>query len=106
MPEMSGTPRPFLWPGLAEGGTFALPCHAGRANPSLIPPPVAPPPGLFQTVSCAIAPLAAIKRVPPHASTYGLDAGKSTFSRPLFAPSVEPSSPAAQQIVTPSAAAA
>ncbi len=46
--------------------------------------------------------------VPPHASTFGLDAGKSACARPSGLPlgwSPEPASPAAQQIVTPSAAA-
>src|ERR1700722_10925257 len=49
-------------------------------------------------------PLAARRLVPPHASTCGLDAGKSTF-RPV-PPSLDPLSPDATQTVMPASAAA
>jgi hypothetical protein len=43
--------------------------------------------------------------VPPHASEYGLEAGKSTWSAPSLTPSLEPLSPAATHTLTPTAAA-
>src|SRR5271170_1208345 len=44
-PETSGTPRPVLAPGLAEGGTPAAACQDGKGKSALTPPPVAPPLG-------------------------------------------------------------
>src|SRR5271170_1867478 len=72
-----------------------------------MPPPVAPSlfASSFHTVSLLMVLPEATRRVPPHASTCGLDAGKSTWFRPSVAPSVDPSSPAATQTVTPMAAA-
>src|SRR5215469_629299 len=43
-----------------------------------------------------------LRVVPPQPRAYGLDAGKSTWSRPSPTPSEAPLSPAAQQTVTPS----
>ena len=43
--------------------------------------------------------------VPPHASTFGLEDGKSAWSLPSVAPSVLPLSPAAAVTVTPSCTA-
>src|ERR1035438_9062102 len=83
----------------------ALPCHEGRAKTLLTPPPVAPSwlANSFHTTSeTIVAPLAS-SLVPPHASTCGLEAGKSTLLP--IPPSVDPSSPAATVIVIPSAAA-
>src|ERR1700689_1598398 len=102
-PVTSGTPRP---PPLTLGaGTFELACQLGRGNRLLTPPPVAPSllAVSFHTTSETIVAPLAFSFVPPHASTCGLDAGKST----LFpvAPSLDPSSPAATVIVMPSAAA-
>src|ERR1700742_812539 len=74
-----------------------------------------PPPALdcvfsFHTTSVVILLAATVIFVPPHARTFGLDAGKSACARPSGVPlsgfwSPEPASPAATQIVTPSAAA-
>jgi hypothetical protein len=69
-----------------------------------MPPPVAPPPA-FQTTSRAIAPSPASSRVPPHAVTHGLAAGKSTCAAPSGTSSFDPLSPEAQNTETPSSAA-
>src|ERR1017187_10086009 len=101
-PETSGTPRPP-----PEGGfTLALACQEGNGNCPLNPPPVAPPcvPS-FQTVSLEIVPLALCKVVPPQARMCGLEAGKSTSFPPPLTPSLEPLSPDAAQMLTPSRAA-
>src|SRR5262249_53866358 len=59
----------------------------------------------FHTVSLlAVDPLA-FSEVPPQPSTCGLAAGKSVCASPSLDPSLLPPSPAAQQTVTPSAAA-
>ena len=71
-----------------------------------MPPPVAPSPGSFQTTSLKIFVVVAFSLVPPQASTLGLEAGKSTWAWPSSTPSLEPLSPAATQMVMPSAAAA
>ena len=103
-PATSGTPRP---PAGTEGaGTLAFACQEGRGKTLLTPPPVAP--SLFaisfHTTSDAIVVPFATSLVPPQASTWGLDAGKSTlFPVP---PSPDPLSPEAAVMVTPSAAAA
>src|SRR5208282_6372960 len=72
-----------------------------------MPPPVAPSllASSFHTASFVMVLPDATSCVPPQASTLGLDAGKSTWFRPSVTPSVDPSSPAATQIVTPMAAA-
>src|SRR5580693_2851457 len=106
----SGTPRPTWCGGLTDGGTLTPSCHAGLVNTEETPPPVAPAPCAtsFHTTSDAIAGgerLEAVSFVPPTPSTYGLEAGKSTCA-PLATPSLEPSSPAAQQMVMPAAIAA
>src|SRR5580693_8778499 len=79
-PATSGTPRPTFPPALADGGTPALLWYVGRGNTSLTPPPVAPSllANSFHTVSLAMLLPVACNFVPPHASTFGLDAGKST----------------------------
>src|SRR5438067_2056352 len=60
-------------PGLADGGTPASFWYAGRSKTSLTPPPPALRCGSsFHTTSLAIAPLFALRRVPPQHSTYGL----------------------------------
>ena len=46
------------------------------------------------------------RRVPPQASTHGLEAGKSAFTVVVPGSSAAPLSPAAQQMVRPAAAAA
>src|SRR5580692_1825603 len=73
-----------------------------------MPPPVAPSllASSFHTVSMVMELPEATSFVPPQAKTLGLDAGKSTWLRLSVTPSVEPSSPAATQTVTPMAAAA
>ena len=74
---------------------------------SLMPPPVAPPlTPSFQTVSLVMLAPEERKVVPPQASTKALEAGKSQWARPSSTWSREPSSPAAQQTVTPIVAAA
>src|ERR1700685_1561375 len=108
-PVTSGTPRPTLWLGLAEAGTPALACQLGTGvKKSLMPPPVAPSlfASSFHTVSLLMELPEAPSFVPPQARTLGLEAGKSTWLSPSVTPSVEPSSPAATQTVTPIAAAA
>src|SRR6516165_2948318 len=82
-------------------------CHVGRANVVLTPPPVAPSllASSFHTTSLEIVPPLIISVVPPQASAYGLEEGKSTWSAPSFTPSLDPLSPAATQTVTPTAAA-
>jgi hypothetical protein len=55
----------------------------------------------FHAVSLSMAPLAAMSRVPPTASTCGQDAGKSTWFLPSFMPLLEPLSPAAATTVMP-----
>src|SRR5436853_496311 len=52
----------------------------GNGNTPLTPPPVAPSLTLvsFHTTSLTIEPPRAVSLVPPHASTDGLEAGKST----------------------------
>jgi hypothetical protein len=52
-----------------------------------------------------MTPPAAESFVPPQATTFGLVAGKSAWALPSFTPSRDPSSPAAQKTVTPSAPA-
>src|SRR6185437_4305436 len=101
-PDTSGTPRPPLEP---EGaGTPAFFCHTGSVKSLLTPPPVAPPAlPSFHTVSLDMLVPLPSSFVPPQASTCGLDAGKSTFSP--VAPSLDPLSPDATVIVTPTAAA-
>src|ERR1017187_509067 len=101
-PETSGKPRPP-----PEGGVKpALACHEGNGNCTLNPPPVAPPCAPpFQTVSLAIVELALCRLVPPQARMCGLEDGKSTLFPPPLTPSLEPSSPDAAQILTPSRAA-
>src|ERR1700691_2323896 len=102
-PETSGTPRPPVL--AADPGTFAFACQLGSGNWLLTPPPVAPSllANSFHTTSeTSVEPLAS-SWFPPQASTCGLDAGKSTLLP--VAPSVEPLSPAATVMVTPSAAA-
>ena len=61
----------------------------------------------FHTTSELITPVAGSARslVPPQASAYGLDAGKSTCGCPSPAASPLPLSPEATQTVMPSAAA-
>ena len=80
----------------------------GSGKTSLMPPPVAPSlfASSFHTVSLLMLLPEATNFVPPQASTLGLEAGKSTWFSPSVTPSVEPSSPAATQTVTPMAAAA
>jgi hypothetical protein len=63
-----------------------------------------PPPDPDHAVSELIAPAAAEIEVPPHPTTKGLDAGKSTL-RPAR-PSPEPLSPDATNTGIPTAAAA
>ena len=46
-----------------------------------------------------------VRSVPPQPSTCGLEEGKSTWLAPSETPSVEPESPEATVMVTPSAAA-
>src|ERR1039458_3198836 len=107
LPATSGTPRPIRPPGFTEGGTLALACQVGRSMLSLMPPPVAPPLGpSFQTVSLVMLVPEDFGVVPPRASTKALEAGKSQWARPSSTWSREPSSPAAQQIVTPMAGGA
>src|SRR5262249_13329727 len=102
----SGTPRPWKWEGFTDAGTFEFAWYDGRGNVSLTPPPVAPlPEPLFHTTSLVILFPDDCSRVPPHASTWGLEAGKSTCAAPSDTPSAEPSSPDAQQTVTPRTAA-
>src|SRR5271170_466595 len=106
----SGTPRPTWCGGLADGGTLTSSCHDGLVNSAEMPPPPAPSPcaSSFHTTSDLIAGgerLEAVSFVPPTPSTYGLDAGKSTCA-PLATPSLDPSSPEAQQMVMPVAMAA
>ena len=72
---------------------------------ALMPPPVAPPPASFHTVSRAMRPAVAVSRVPPQPSACALEAGKSTWLAPSPTPSPEPLSPAAAQTVTPRATA-
>src|SRR5256885_2621621 len=88
-------------------GTAMPCCQAGRANTVLTPPPVAPSLALvsFHTTSLAIDAPLAVSLVPPHASAYGLEAGKSTCGWPSLSPSPQPLSPAATVTGTPSAAA-
>src|SRR5690349_21298758 len=94
-------------PSLADGGTWASVCQVGRAKVSLTPPPVAELVGLsFHTTSLVTVVPDPSSRVPPHPSTYWLEAGKSTCALPSPTASPEPLSPAAQQTVTPNAAAA
>jgi hypothetical protein len=79
-------------------------------NSAEIPPPPAPAPCAisFHAISDAISGgerLEAVSFVPPTPSTYRLEAGKSTCA-PLATPSLDPSSPEAQQMVMPAAMAA
>src|SRR5579859_19389 len=79
----------------------------GVAKTALTPPPPAPPfAPSFQTDSAEIAPPDASRLVPPQARTWGLEAGKSTWSAPSVTPSLEPLSPLATVTVTPITAAA
>src|SRR5580704_2034613 len=98
-PATSGTPRPFEDP-------LRFACQLGCGNTVLKPPPVAPPCGWsFQTTSLEIVDPLPARRVPPQASTCGLEAGKSTWFLPSLTPSEDPLSPDATVMVTPSAAA-
>src|SRR5580704_17181819 len=100
-PATSGTPRPTK--PFGAFGTFALDWYVGSANTSLTPPPVAPSfaESSFHTCSLPIALPEIANFVPPHATTNGLAAGKSTVGVPSVLPSDEPSSPAATSTVTP-----
>src|SRR5258708_38599680 len=74
-----------------------------------MPPPPAPGPEgpSFQTVSLAmVVAFDAMSRVPPQATAFGLEEGKSACALPSLMPSEAPSSPAAAKTVTPSAPAA
>ncbi len=64
-----------------------------------------PPPLPVQPTSLAMVLPEKSRVVPPQASANGDDAGKSTWFAPSLIPSLEPSSPDAAVIVTPSAAA-
>src|SRR5580698_2428177 len=101
-------PRPAKPLGLVDGGTLAFACQVGIGKVPLTPLPVAPSllERSFHTTSLEIVLPLIFSVVPPQASAYGLDAGKSTWSSPSVTPSVEPSSPAATQTLTPTAAAA
>src|ERR1700728_3836736 len=82
-------------------------CHAGNGKTLLTPPPPAPPCApSFQTDSAVIVVPEASTRVPPQPSTFGLEAGKSTWLAPSLTPSLEPLSPDATQTVMPMVAAA
>ena len=59
----------------------------------------------FHTTSLVMTPPLETSCVPPHASAYGLEAGKSTCGAPPLTPSPEPLSPLATVTVTPSVAA-
>src|SRR5690242_10551575 len=85
LPATSGTPRP------AEG-TPTPDCPGGCSEGVLAPPPVALLAGSsFHTVSAEIERSApSSRRVPPHAITFGLDAGTSQWSLPSVPPSVLP----------------
>jgi hypothetical protein len=65
---------------LPDVGTLTFACHVGTGNVPLTPPPVAPSPveRSFHTTSLAIVLPLMVSVVPPQASAYGLDAGKST----------------------------
>jgi len=97
-------------PPAADAGTPAPFCQVGCAYVTDTPPPPAPPwiASSFQTTSDVIVLVAVLPTsvVPPQASEYGLDAGKSTWT-PLveLALSLDPLSPAATVTVAPSAAA-
>ena len=122
LPATSGTPRPvegalpvpevgfflFLLAEAAGAGTLALACQVGSGKTVEIPPPVAPSlaESSFQTTSPESVLPEAVIFVPPQARTCGLEAGKSTWLLPSVTPSVEPLSPAATVMVTPSRAAA
>jgi len=54
-------------------------CQDGFGKTVLIPPPVAPPVVSFQTTSWLNSSPDTVIRVPPHPTTCGLDAGKSTW---------------------------
>jgi len=103
-PATSGTPRP---PALPEGlGTLAFCCQVGSAKTLLTPPPLAPPCApSFQTTSLVMVVPLPTSFVPPHPSTCGLDAGKSTLLPPLVTPSLDPLSPEATVMVIPNAPA-
>src|SRR5258707_9204612 len=83
-------------------------CQVGRGNTVLTPPPVAPSLALvsFHTTSLTIDAPLAVSLVPPHASTFGLEAVKSKCGLPSPSPPPPPLSPAAAVTVTPTAAAA
>src|SRR5439155_25999158 len=106
LPATSGTPRPAM--PLGALGSAIPCCQSGSGNTVLTPPPVAPSLALvsFHTTSLAIEAPLAVSLVPPHASAYGLEAGKSTCGRPSLAPAPEPLPPAATVTAPPSAAAA
>src|ERR1700749_2196556 len=106
-PATSGTPRLVSAAFPPEVRVALSPfCQTGTANTALTPPPPAPPwSPSFHTTSSATPFAFAVRLVPPHASTYGLDAGKSTWFLPSWAPSLEPLSPDATHTVTPIAAA-
>src|ERR1700729_283797 len=95
LPATSGTPRP-LCP-LGAFGTPAACCHAGSANSTLTPPPVAPSPLAvsFHTTSAVMAGPGEPSRGPPPASGWGLDEGKPTGGVLPLSPSLEPLSPQA-----------
>ena len=105
-PETSGTPRPP--PEAVGAGTLRPCCQVGSGKRSLTPPPVAPSLAAvsFQTTSLVIVEPEPSSLVPPQQRTLGLEPGKSTWLAPSVTPSVEPLSPAATVMVTPSAAAA
>src|SRR5262249_23171953 len=98
--------RPLKCELFTDTGTCAFFWKAGSAKTSLMPPPVAPPEAPpFHATSPDNVPCALATCVPPHASTCGLELGKSTCACPSVTPSLEPVSPDAQHTVTPSAAA-
>src|SRR5579883_2196302 len=79
--DTSGTPR--LARALRPPSTSVVSrpcCQDGTAKTVLTPPPPAPLAGLpsFQTTSLTMLAPLVLRLVPPHASTLGLDAGKST----------------------------
>src|SRR5712672_310980 len=107
-PDTSGTPRfpslVFLPFALV---TWRPSCHGGSGKKPLTPPPLAPPAApSFHTVSLRTSPLTACRLVPPHASTCGLEAGKSTCRPASPTPPLDPLSPEATHTVIPISAAA
>src|SRR5438105_4541038 len=92
-PDTSGVPRPPMTMG--GTGVWTYFCHGGVAKNSLTPPPE--PPHAISPVILPLAPRTNV--VPPQATTYGLELGKSTWSPSLLAASVDPSSPDAAKTV-------